>query len=1123
MLIGPTTRYRTWEAKAWIDGKPYELAGLPSRSLGLDQQRSSCTLELKTLPPGDVNGKPAHVDVWVNGQRRRYFTGYCAPDSLGVGSGGLTRGVNLVDCLYKLNRTLKACGQSEGIYFNAAPWASAVELVLLKAGITAAEIHSIADPGSVYVVGAVESVCIEVTDSLASVFNELLAFAGMAAMVLPSGKVVVLPDDTRPAAQGKVVFSDQENSAHYPIYDMARSFDSFEQRINQFSVTGAPVTNGVTPEATWVASGVVGTAASMSNRFIQTIPQAQAIAEREGRKRVRDERNYSLSTAFDPDLLPGSSVATACAYIGLATTLCYVVGVQANGPAMNLALSSGPSQIAGYQINQPPLADLVVLIDAEPVIVNGQPEVRYFVTCDASASYDPDGDLTDYTWAVTGATPDPAVAAVNALPVAQKARVLFVLPTLTGVSISVTVKDDLGTQTDTATVALADLARQAVTRVLSVAGGSAGWRALLSIDEGWQTLTRQGANCTAVPTFNEEGPLLSGWSDGKLMALAWNKDEEAYATTLSEVHAFGSSITALFVSEGNPDVILVATGATLHRSLDGGTTWKTLKTFPATINDLAVSPVQSNEIRATTGNTAWISYDGSVFNPAVTGANGTVARTLAAAPWGHATVFTGTSSSADLVRFEEAYTVDWAAISPAPTDLYSITPLLMEEGFLVGDGAGKLYKLLKSGTVFTASLAVAIAGGQSRDGIRDGHLEHLSYWADAAGTYKLLLPGSTYQLHASPADQIGYGKLWRYVAARAGFVRATVGGSAGNDGVWYKPYDGAWTLRSTGLPTGWTWLQIAVCPLNPARWAVCGHNGTGSGGTSVVNGFYKSGGQDLVYVTHDAGMTWTGVPLPRDTTTTPAPLRCETSVCFWSASRPGQLVVAGLQQGGNDVNYGIFHPIVTVWHGTEGVLTARTINTYQWDNQVRACDGASGEVIVIASHGNWVWQQYYLPASGAAIHVGTVPTWGGIGDSVSGVVRDRMTNRLLMSLHNSVNDGVLYRSPDYRTTLVSSTGHELDAVNTYLAGVDDEGIGWAKTNNVFTQLEGLWASPSELRTIDGVSSVTMDSQDRSFAAFGVGGTVDVKVAHKQKPATLVAGPAAATVQTLGPLAVIDEG
>jgi hypothetical protein len=135
--------------------------------------------------------------------------------------------------------------------------------------------------------------------------------------------------------------------------------------------------------------------------------------------------------------------------------------------------------------------------------------------------------------------------------------------------------------------------------------------------------------------------------------------------------------------------------------------------------------VAPNEIRVCAGESLWITYDGGItWTELLTTAGDAMA--LATAPWGRGVAVDAVSDEADAVVFEEAYSVDWTGVDPLPsTGLTSITPLLTEEGFVVGTtadlvrdgvmsqlvysaGAGQLYTLRWNGTGFTATLGVEI-------------------------------------------------------------------------------------------------------------------------------------------------------------------------------------------------------------------------------------------------------------------------------------------------------------------------------------------------------------------------------------------------------------------------------
>jgi hypothetical protein len=337
-----------------------------------------------------------------------------------------------------------------------------------------------------------------------------------------------------------------------------------------------------------------------------------------------------------------------------------------------------------------------------------------------------------------------------------------------------------------------------------------------------------------------------------------------FATTPTLLTTLDGSIGCLFVNEGDPLDILAGHGSSLSRSRDGGLSWTEIGDGDfGTVRDAQSSPVAPNEIRVCAGDSLWITYDGGANWVAIIewGALHTgdgQAMALATAPWGRGVVFDGTDLDVDaMILFEEGYSVGWFGVDPLPADgLTSITPLLTEEGFVVGRtadlvrdglmsqllysaGAGQTWVLRWNGTQFNATLGADVETSEAH---KVTNLD--AAWAlddDVAAT------------------SIGYGGTGR--PREAGVLILPWGASGSADKVWrYNVATAAW-VGVTPPQAGWYWSCIAATPFNPREWLLLGNTTTGIWGYTGGNILPASGTDAVLYHTADRGATWTPVTL----------------------------------------------------------------------------------------------------------------------------------------------------------------------------------------------------------------------------------------------------------------------
>jgi hypothetical protein len=262
------------------------------------------------------------------------------------------------------------------------------------------------------------------------------------------------------------------------------------------------------------------------------------------------------------------------------------------------------------------------------------------------------------------------------------------------------------------------------------------------------------------------------------------------------------------------------------------------------------------------------SYDSTTFPAAQTGEAGSVCQQQANAGFAggsNAACYTGTTTSAGLIVFDQGHSIDWSGVT-APSGITTISAALAEEAFICGDAAGNLYKLAWDGSQYVASdIGQTDATGTAADLIRDDRLNELVFGSDSTWqSFKVLNFATILPIDLQPSVQIGIGPLAN-LSPRYRLLIPTVGLTGG--GV-YEYSGGGWTLRNNGLPAVTLYgLAVAANPNNSNEWLAVfttDFNASTSGGSVQVSGgelVGSDGSTGVLWHTSDAGLHWTKVTL----------------------------------------------------------------------------------------------------------------------------------------------------------------------------------------------------------------------------------------------------------------------
>jgi hypothetical protein len=981
--VGP----KHWRARMWIDGQPYTIADtLPTRTLSALRQRSTCSVELRDLPP--TGEKPAYIDLILNDTKvERFFTG--KTDQRGAQAETVSRTANLIDIL-NLDRTLGTT-----LTWSGRSFVDAVMDVLSAAGLGSADIDSIFDPGSGYALGPVYAIKVKKSENIGQVLKTLMDFGGTACYVTPAGRVRVVENTGVPASTSAISYAEARDLAagEFGIEDAGFSLEGNERAVSAFTATGPKRPDGAIPDGTYTASGVTGRSESVSYPYLQSDAQAQVIAERELGRRARDLANVWFAAPLNPLLQPRDTILFRCARIGYpANTPATITEVASAADAgMRVQLSVGPSLVDGYASSiAPPVADFSMQIEQQLVTLAGVPVTRAFVQCQDQSRDKAGYAITARAWTASGPDASPASASTTAP--------MFFFSSLTGAAISLTVTSASG-EAASVTKAPQALNSQVLTRVVSVAAGAGGWQ-VLATTAGWRTFA-PGPSCSAVPPINEAGPLWAGFADGAIY-----KSADALASPPPLAVTLDAAITCMWVNEADQNHILAGHDSSLSGSTNGGATWALLHTFADMVLDCQSSPSSPGEIRVCVGETEQISYDGGAsWATLVTVVSGGSAAMIASAPWGHAVAVDGVPSEVNALLFEEGYAVDWTAIAnPADrpsSGLVSVTPLLSTQGYLAGEcadlvrdgsleslvlsaGAGRLWQLLWNGAWFVASLLPAEA---------------------QSGPGKVINALAAYPIGTAAAVQIGYGALGAPLPKPGNLIIPTWGVSGANDGIWI--HDASGWRKAAAPVAGAYWQDIATNPFNRSEWLLIGNSASSnqlpysSGGPLRM----ADGVHSAVWHTTDAGATWAPLTLTIPTVSAGV-YYIKLNHVLWPSVGGWAVGAEWWRNTGN--------PFPIVWRSTGG----STKQTNEYIAGPRYVAGQDGEIVIVASYmsvvsaaGVWGARVTWTPANGLHGAASVVPG-----------------SRALWAA--STTTGALYRTADYRTTAPTIT-----ATPQYLTGV----------------------------------------------------------------------------------------
>jgi hypothetical protein len=818
--------HKVWSARLYVGSDPtlYHLTELPARTLGQDQQRGTCTMTLTSFPV-EAAGTTAYVEITLNGETARFFTGKV--DVRPIADNPPQYQVSLIDTLGRLNKQVNST-----ITWSNKAWNTAVRELLNRAGITDGEIAEIYDPGNDFKLGNNYAIVVEKGQTVEAIIRDLLAFAGADMATDENGLVHVIDSPGWPEDESDILYAygADKGFSEFGITSSRRTLGGSEDVIKSFTAKGPRRPDRSIPDATFTRTDIdEGDHEEQEYKFCQTNDCARAIAQREIVRRNRQSTEVEVTAPLHPGLKVGDTVMYRNEWLGFdIETASLILALSSNDHTMTMRLSVGARPPEGtIHINPPPDADFTALFEQQPIVVAGSSAVRILVQCTDTSSDSGGFHIESWAWTASCASAvDPESS--------DERNPNFIFDTLDDAQITLVVESTSG-EGNSKTISLEPTPGEVFTRVISAAT-DAGWFVLAG-SSGWRSY---GSDCTAVPGINDQGPMIAGFSGGELRQTQdFLLSEPELLATLE-----GGEVRCLFVNEGNPQDILAGVGANLHHSTDGGVTWESIHVFDDDINYVESSPVEPLQITVCCGKFVYQAFDGSSFEIALTGPDGSTCRKIASAPWGALAVWSGTETVEDAYQFLDAGTLDWSGVLAQfmPIDLASVTPLQYEEGYLIASGAAN--DIVRDGLY--QQLAYLASGGLSiplYKATGSGGAFVVEYRATGvhSGVNKVVNHKSTF-LIAEPevCFRVGYGQPTDTPEPPDLIILPTI---AGSDFYHHRALLG-WEIHPMPIPFR-TWSGLAINDANPAEWiAWCV-------------------GPTQLFHTPNMGLTWTEIYIPQ--------------------------------------------------------------------------------------------------------------------------------------------------------------------------------------------------------------------------------------------------------------------
>lgn len=812
--------------QCYVAGQPVTPLAV-SIDLGYDVVSGSCSVQVASVPA--ASDFQQEVEVWLgwNGFTIACFKGYIEDDGRGF---------------FPFTNVIRAAGFNkrtqlkypDAVSYSSQTDGTIVEDLLTKAGIVN---YSVDEDGTT--LGTVQAVSLSGGTPTWDLINQIDQVFGYRTFDTNDGFVRRMRISGLPASTAAFSFTQGTN-----IYRIDRRQGSVDEIANRVNVYGLPSVSGwpVTRESvnTLVPNPPQFIAHDFRSELIETSAVGSAVA-----LRIIGEVNglpdeITLETWGHPFINPGMTVSVQSAQVGLSSATNYWVKhvshqFDASGFYTRITCERRIGDL-GEEVGKNPIAAFTYRVSSETYYVSGSPALRYTVTCDGAASWDPDGSPSSltYSWS-NNKNADTGTEQTYATAFTQAEMDAATAPTITLTVTDATART--GSITKTIDIDLDPI----LTRTLYAAASE---RAEATPDGGatWNTYTPAAGTIISVPEISN-GYGLWGASNGKLYYSA-----DALATTPTEAHDFLSAVNCIWVHESNNDRVWVGlANGELHRTDNmtaiASSTWTLVYTAGAAINWVVEG--LDGLVRICSSNQVLVSYDsGATFGEEQNGGVGATARRLALSNFASYGAFSGVGQG-NVKRLSDGAA---ASGTSGTTGLLGLTHHIRQDVLYAGGTGGKTYRKPESTLQFATRGDLPASSSGMNHMVRDGDNQMILYGAAEGALVKTFTEGSTWVMLRDYTSagldglMVGYDNATRVQASGSG-RRVVVGGQSGASAPRIGYTDNifasspTWTPTTAGLPATGFVTQVRLDPFDPSNKAVAI---VGTSGTTVGKAVYRN-------------------------------------------------------------------------------------------------------------------------------------------------------------------------------------------------------------------------------------------------------------------------------------------
>jgi hypothetical protein len=1028
--IAATVQRITLEAR--VDGRAMSGVIEASVSMGFDQANAQATIYCRTRPSWAEETKSVELWAGYNGETALIFRGELSGFAWEDGPGRVG-----LDCRDLLART-RLEWQGETVEETEIDSAAMVRHILEIYGIPSSVAHI---EGSGWVLGTIFPVTLKKGDTGLALIQRIDALEGYRTFTDSAGVIRRMRVSGNPGASGAFSITTAQ------LIDRPKRVRTLDGIVNACIVTGLTY-EGLTVGGEGVAEaqapnpyvpsppGFVGP--PVQDDLIEDDATALAIARREVSDKNRRPEGLELTIVGDPRMQPAMTLTVTESTLETGTANVFVEHVAHQiGATFTTTLKTTGGNLSGFVAGVP-----VAIFDVKTVLEGEDTDsgVAGLIVgvADGSQSYDPDGTIASYSWAIsaTGATPDPTTGSG---PIQR-----FTVPsTATDLTIALTVTDGDGLDNtvsrtipiDTSTMLVEDLYTAEGSIVACSSDG----------EQTWREQTPASGNATCLAAFAPSWGQIWGTDSGhiyatfdKLLSTLVDLGQPAGDAACTAVFAHEQDDTRLWAAFSDGQVYFGEVDTTAQTIA-----WTLQGIIPAgPIREIRESYGTFGELRATAGAGYYYSADAGnswslihIFDTA----------------WRMAAGF-DTNLASGLNDAAPLYDED--GVPPTlPSGVEHIRGLSFgwrQQELYAADDAAQLY--LGSGPTFDLSLHADSAPAGVNHMIRSGNIDRVVYMAVGDGTglngFAKWIPDTKApfmirRTGSRSGAMIGYGPL--HAPDRLAYtILMLPQGASGDADKLFITRDGGvlWTGKALPAANKSDWLFLKANPFNPNQLL-------------LYRAAFAGSDDNALYYSPDFGDTWTTIYTNLTTTS-----QFNQSI-YWSPDAATAWVGVRSSAGGHG-------------YAQRGTGTSYTEIDLGTDEPYNATPGQAGEIIYVDATGA---QGYVDSADG--LHLVSAPSTLPAGFSFT-----QRATRKAAHVRESA-EAAIKVTTDYHTgawtTIPSSNGRA------WLAVLADDTIicGGQLTGQGVIEIADAWGTPVISNpAYNGISigAVASDAQTQRVAA-----------------------------------------